>query len=235
MSLILDALRKSEAERRRGQAPSLYSASPVPTTRARPAWLRVLPWVALGVLVLVGLMAWFGGNDEPVTKEELSEEAPSLLPPSPAQLAAKAGAEPAAPPAIAAAPAPAPARAPPPSVDALVQAPAAPPVQTAPAPTPVIVAPEPAAAPAPAAASPEEAPLEALPPVAVLDPSTRSSLPAMKMSMHVYNDDPSRRFATIDGQRVIEGSRVGSATVVEIRRDGVVLDVGGQRVLLPKP
>jgi len=36
MSLILDALRKSEAERRRGQSPSLYSASPMPTTRARP-------------------------------------------------------------------------------------------------------------------------------------------------------------------------------------------------------
>jgi general secretion pathway protein B len=234
MSLILDALRKSEAERRRGQAPSLYSATPVPTTRARPAWLRLLPVVALGVLLLVGLMAWFDVDEEPVTKDELTEEAPSLLPPSPAQLAAKAGVESSAPPPAAAAPIPPPApastRAPPPSVDALVKPPVAPPVATAPPPTPVIVAPEPAPASAPAEAS-----LEPLPPVAVLDAGTRSSLPAMKMSMHVYNDDPSRRFATIDGQRVTEGSRLGSATVVEIRRDGVVLDVGGQRVLLPKP
>jgi general secretion pathway protein B len=88
-----------------------------------------------------------------------------------------------------------------------------------------------------ATAAPAEiaAPAEQLPPVAVLDAGTRSSLPALRMSMHVYNDDASRRFATIDGQRVVEGSRLGSATVVEIRRDGVVLDVNGQRVLLPKP
>jgi hypothetical protein len=38
MSLILDALRKSEAERRRGQAPSLYSQAPQLTTRRRPPW-----------------------------------------------------------------------------------------------------------------------------------------------------------------------------------------------------
>ena len=55
MSLILDALRKSEAERRRGQAPSLYSGLPVLTTRQRPSWLRVLPWVVAGVLVVLHL------------------------------------------------------------------------------------------------------------------------------------------------------------------------------------
>jgi general secretion pathway protein B len=71
--------------------------------------------------------------------------------------------------------------------------------------------------------------------VAVLDAGTRSGLPAMKLSMHVFNSDPARRFAIIDGQRVTEGSRLGSATVVEIRRDGVVLEVGGTRVLLPRP
>jgi general secretion pathway protein B len=76
---------------------------------------------------------------------------------------------------------------------------------------------------------------EALPPVAVLDPSMRSSLPPMKLSMHVYNDDPARRFAILDGQRVTEGSQIGAAIVLEIRRDGVVLDVAGKRVLLPRP
>jgi general secretion pathway protein B len=57
----------------------------------------------------------------------------------------------------------------------------------------------------------------------------------MKLSMHVYDPDPARRFAIIDGQRVTEGSQLGSATVVEIRHDGVLLDVSGRRVLLPRP
>ena len=78
-------------------------------------------------------------------------------------------------------------------------------------------------------------PADDVPPVAVLDPSTRGSLPPMQLSMHVYNTDPARRFAIIDGQRVSEGSQVGSAIVLEIRRDGVLLDVSGRRVLLPRP
>jgi hypothetical protein len=42
MSLILDALRKSEAERRRGKAPSLYAAMPVPGTRAPPGLVELV-------------------------------------------------------------------------------------------------------------------------------------------------------------------------------------------------
>src|SRR5690554_5044720 len=60
MSLILDALKKSEQERRRGRGPDLQSlhqpAMPVPAQRG---WL---PWAALG-LVLVGIngaaLAWW--------------------------------------------------------------------------------------------------------------------------------------------------------------------------------
>jgi len=56
MSLILDALRKSEAERRRGQAPDLYAELPPVTRRSRgvaqPWW-----WLA-GALALVALLAW---------------------------------------------------------------------------------------------------------------------------------------------------------------------------------
>ena len=53
--------------------------------------------------------------------------------------------------------------------------------------------------------------------------------------MHVYNSEPARRFAIIDGQRVTEGAQLGAAVVTEIRRDGVVLDVGGRRVCVPRP
>ena len=54
MSLILDALRKADAERERGSVPSLHSqpvvppsAETAPQARARPNWL----WIAIGVAV----------------------------------------------------------------------------------------------------------------------------------------------------------------------------------------
>jgi general secretion pathway protein B len=227
MSLILDALRKSEAERRRGQSPSLYAESPLPTTRHRPAWVPLLP-VAAGVLVLLGVATYWFRDDAPVTKDELVREAdePSPLPPI---QTAGAPATPPPPPAPQPAPSPAaPASVAAPSVDALVKTPPAP----VPAPAATTTSAAPPDAPPTAPAAPAE---EALPPVAVLDPSMRSALPPMKLSMHVYNVDPTRRFAILDGQRVTEGSQIGAAIVLEIRRDGVVLDVAGKRVLLPRP
>ena len=225
MSLILEAVRKSEAERRRGQSPSLYAEAPVPTTRRRPAWMSLLP-VALGVLALIAVAAYWLRDEAPVTKDELVQEAdePSPLPPI-----QTTGAPATAPPPPVPKPAPvpvAPAAVAAPSVDALVKPPSTP----VPAAAATTIAAPPAAPAAPAA--PAE---EALPPVAVLDPSMRSALPPMKLSMHVYNVDPTRRFAILDGQRVTEGSQIGAAIVLEIRRDGVVLDVAGKRVLLPRP
>ena len=59
MSLILEALRKSEAERRRGSAPDVAMELPPPSTRAAgraPAWL----WPAVAVLaLLLAFAGWF--------------------------------------------------------------------------------------------------------------------------------------------------------------------------------
>jgi general secretion pathway protein B len=243
MSLILDALRKSEAERRRGQAPSIHSATPTPSTRRQPPWSTLLP-IAGGVLLLLAAAVFWLRDDAPVTKEELVEDAdsPSLVP-----AIHDAGAAPTAPPPAAATPPPlpvaAPAAAPPagaataPGVDALVK-PAHPPGVAPGAPTIASAPTNPAAVPAPpasAAAVDATPPDEALPPMAVLDPTQRAALPPLKLSMHVYDVDPARRFAIIDGQRVTEGAQMGNAIVLEIRRDGVVLDVAGRRVLLPRP
>jgi general secretion pathway protein B len=62
VSLILDALRKADAERERGSVPSLHSQPVVPLSAEsppkparRPAWL----WIAIGVAVgLLGTVAW---------------------------------------------------------------------------------------------------------------------------------------------------------------------------------
>ncbi len=60
MSLILEALRKSEAQRRLGQVPDLLTGMADPGRVRRPA-LSAWPWFVLGVLV-VALTAWWLGR-----------------------------------------------------------------------------------------------------------------------------------------------------------------------------
>ena len=59
MSLILDALRKSEAERRRGKSPDLFAGLPTPTASRRPELLRLWPWFALVALGLVAVSVFW--------------------------------------------------------------------------------------------------------------------------------------------------------------------------------
>lgn len=221
MSLILDALRKSEAERKRGQAPGLFSPMPMPPSRRRrtPVWPMVVGAIGLILLAAIAIRYWPGD----ATREE-SSAAPAVEPPAmPVQVAA--------PSTKASAPAPAPAQVapavPPPSTSA--------PVAAQPSPAPVVAAPLPAPTlPAPAPATPEPA-NDTLPGLALLPPDQRANLPPLKLSMHVWSEQPARRIAIIDGQRVSEGSSLSGAIVAEIRRDGVALDINGQRYLLPRP
>lgn len=102
MSSILDALNRSDAERRRGQPPTLASPGPFAAPpRRRPAWL--LPAVAGAALAL----AWWGGvfdsggdGDAPALAEQpAGEAAPAAAPATQAPappLAAAPAAEPAA-------------------------------------------------------------------------------------------------------------------------------------------
>jgi general secretion pathway protein B len=105
-------------------------------------------------------------------------------------------------------------------------------------------APPTAASTAPVATAPVDTP--APPPVAppasgdvplvyALPLATRQALPPLKLAMHVWNADPARRFVILGDSRAAEGESAGSElTVVEIRRDGVVLDFRGTRFLLPR-
>jgi general secretion pathway protein B len=68
MSLILDALRKADAERERGSVPSLHSqpvvshsAEKPPSASARPSWLWIAIGVALGLLA-AALWVMMGRN-----------------------------------------------------------------------------------------------------------------------------------------------------------------------------
>jgi general secretion pathway protein B len=60
----------------------------------------------------------------------------------------------------------------------------------------------------------------------------RKALPPLKLSMHLWNADSSRRFVIIDGNRLREGDRAGDAVVTAITEDGVILDWNGRRIRL---
>lgn len=238
MSLILDALRKSEAERRRGQSPDLYASVPVAAPPRTSAW-RHLPILAGGALVLVAVALMFRPGGTPANASR-DASAGSQTPPGPDTSNDTAGVDD-APPAFAQRP-----PSPPPSAPAISTRPvrpAASPPPTVAVPVPDARAPASPAAPPVVAATlppvPAQAPVapaaDALPPIAVLSPGERAALPPLKLSMHVWNESPAQRFAIVDGQRVVEGASLGGAVVAEIRRDGVVLDVNGRRVLLPRP
>jgi general secretion pathway protein B len=69
--------------------------------------------------------------------------------------------------------------------------------------------------------------------VAELPAAERRQLPAMKLSMHMWNERPAQRFVILDGIRYGEGDRIGAAVITAIDTDGIVLDLNGRAVRLP--
>ena len=243
MSLILEALRKSEAERQRDSAPSVaMELPPVPARGpgATPGWV----WPTLTALVAVALLAgWLGlrsGKHDRTINVAPSEhvaatEDQSRMPPQPSitpeerpVVASTTG--------TSSMPAPTPVleRTPP----------------TAPAPNPRLTAVE-ARAPTTEHAAPipmPPAPLHLEPPPAARPPAitaaagandappiSATSLPPVKLSMHMWDTDPAQRFVILNGQRMVEGDRSGGLQVIEIRRDGVIIERDGLRARVPLP
>lgn len=65
-----------------------------------------------------------------------------------------------------------------------------------------------------------------------MPPEYRADFPALTVEVHVF--EPGRRFVMINGRRYREGERLQEGPqIVEIVRDGVVMDFRGERVLFP--
>jgi general secretion pathway protein B len=229
MSLILEALRKSEAERRRGQAPGLHAELPPPQatrTAALPAWawwllactlLLAAAWLLRGLLPLatpaVPTADTGAMTAATTTPTDSTTTQPRFRPPPSAAIPAKA-------PASVAPPRTATNTVPPPTTTS--QAVATTPAPAVPAPT----------SPAPSAPPSTQA-TGALLQLSDLSAEERKSLPPLKLSMHLWNPDPAQRFVILDGNRVGEGDRIGDAVVAAITTDGVELDWNGRRLQLP--
>ena len=220
MSLILEALRKSEAERRRGEMPDLRAELPPPAAASRPPLRRVLPWIA--VALAAGIALLFGLR--PLSRD----------------------ATPAAPTKVVATTTPTPAesvRLQPRTV--IAQTPPTPriverdPPKPQPAPPAATTIPDSPADPAsPPASAAEVAP----PPVTSADTETavnalpadlRKALPPLQLSMHMWDPDPGKRFVILDGERHVEGDSVGPMQIRRIDAGGVLFDWQGRLVRLP--
>ncbi len=193
MSLILDALRKAEAERQRGAAPGLQNVAAPPPLRpgARRRGGALGAALALGLLVVGALVAW------------------RMLPapPSPPVVAAApaATAQPAVPTPAVTATAPVPT--PPAPLPLVVSAPPTAPVATEPTP--------------PSPTRPQAAPAAPVAPIltqvrrlADLPPEQRRELPPLAVGGSVWSEQASARFVVLDGQVLREGDAAAPGLVL---------------------
>jgi general secretion pathway protein B len=238
MSYILDALKRADAERERGQVPGLH-AHPLgegSTGDARPGTPRWALWggVAAGAVVLAAL-AWRMGADA---------NAPVPVPrlPAPAEPTIATAPEKPAPAPSPARPAPdVPSYAPPP-VTAIARPPAKearPPAAAAASSPPMAaatVAPPTVTPAAPPATTPKAAPpaTAAIPLLAELPPSIRQQLPTLAVGGSVYSEDAASRFIMLNGEVVKEGGQPAPGLIVErIEPRSAVLRFKGERFRLP--
>lgn len=228
MSYILEALRRAESERERGQVPRLHSqawsgqggpaAAGAPAARSGRRWW----WLGLGLSLLLGAAATFWLWQAPA-----AVTAPPLAPG--AQAPAKPLPE-VRPPAPAVAPAPTQVASP----DAEMRAASAPwPLPPPPAALPPAARAD-ALRPPPAASAAVVAAASTQPPaLAELSPALRAELPSLQVGGAMHSPTPAHRMLILNGQVYREGDQIAPGLRLEqIQLRSAVLSYKGQRLRL---
>jgi len=203
MSLILEALKKAERQHKLGEVPGI-GAQPVD---ADSSGLRGLGWLLLLLMAaaMLGLGLYLGGFRLTVPAQE---GATSRLSEEPVPSRAETR------------PAPVP----------------APPVETAPpaqepAPLETRLPPPPAPRERPSPPPPKPVPVR---PLAEMPSGFVSNLPPLNIDIHSYDPRSSKRYVLINMEKYREGDYLSEGPqLIEILRDGVVLDYLGERFILP--
>ena len=254
MSYILDALKNSDKERKKGPVPDLQSQPdrPLPPAPVVPRTVRrhPLPWIS--ALVVVVLLAWllsrtvFNDSDEPATLPVVAE--PVISPPAEMVLPLVEAEKPPPPlqvdddyldelkdvqldvaPVIEEealeSPVPAPLAADP---SAAISAEL--PVETVPVPEPepIASAADPPAEEAAPAAPPN--PYAGIPHQHQLPSDVQRTLPELEVTVHIYSATPSARLVRINRRNYQEGDLVDDQVrLEEITQDGLILSFGDIR------
>jgi general secretion pathway protein B len=206
MSFILDALKKSEAERQRQAGPALLEMRVLAPQRRLPAWA-----IAVGVLLLINVvvLAWFAWRRAPAAAT--AAPAPAL----PVIIGPAASGSPAATPAPAA---PAPAAFATSNIDPATAA--------AEIDNPADLLPAVNSAPVTARPATASAGLQTY-------AELSGKLPELRLDLHVFAVKPAERYAFINMHKVREGEVTPEGVrVTEITNEGVVLDYRGTEFLL---
>lgn len=223
MSYILDALNKSEQERReQAQVPNLQALHQPPPASSGGKTSGLVWALATGLLLVscAAAYVWFQAQPQ---APQASATALAISPAQvPAQPADNAPATPEAPAPMNKSAAPGPTAEDASAVSSLYRAPAeAEPAQTA-------VAPGLAQAVRTAMTQPAT-----LPSIRALDASTRARLPKMYYSAHIFSNEEGKGFAIINDRSRYKGDVIGPGLFVqEVREEGVVLNFEGQAFLL---
>jgi general secretion pathway protein B len=210
MSYILEALRRSQAERERGRVPGLDAQPLAVDPASSPRRGLPIVWVSSGlgvVLLLIALLiATWWLRPQARGPQAVAEGRVDAAAPQPPRATAPA-------------PRPAPPPAPLPTLPQVVSVPppAAQPARPAAAPVPGTNA-APALPPAAAASNPSPPAAPAAPRVltlAQLNAEQRRELPAMAVGGSIWSDNAANRFVIINGQVIREGETAAPGVTLE--------------------
>jgi general secretion pathway protein B len=229
MSYILEALKKAQAERQLGDAPTIHApqaaqAAPAGATARKPLLLGL----GAGALVVAAgaLLFWRAGPASAPAPATTPAPAAAVAPAAPVAKAPAASPtlDVSAPPAPPAAPPAAPS-APPPA--APVAAPAAPATARTPATAPPV-------SPAPRAPAPAAAPEDSLPFLQQLPEPLRSEVPRPAFGGYMYSANPADRLLIVDKVLRREGEEVAPGLVLEkLLPKTAVMNYRGTRYRVP--
>lgn len=244
MSFILDALKKSELERRRQAIPGLMESAMAQKSRRLPLWAVVLvALLGINLIVLVYVLTRAGSpgaNPHSAgAQRPAAAAAPTEQQPAASEHFSPLDAAPVYAPEI--------------PVDSQTAG------ATPPAGTPTAAERGTAVQvthtshPAPAAAGgaaqvhsarkddplltdlDNKADAEVLPSISEINLTGQAALPDLHLDVHVYATRPAERFVYINMRKYREGATLAEGPVLErIRRDGVILDFRGLRFVLPR-
>ena len=231
MSLILDALRKSERTRQQSLTGQV-SAADTPLVRARipVPWATLIGLLLIANVIVLGIIFWRSHATDQLSAPVATTPMLSAAPQAPisnyrpevrslAAEAAAAGTTSVSTPAV---------------VTTALQSTAV----TKSAPT--VATADSAAATTVATAPPASGVIYLnagnVPPLDTLPLAFQQSLPALNLDVHSYSANPAERFVVINMQRYQKGDTLKEGPkVIQIVPNGVVLEYHGQQFLLPRP